>query len=82
LFGRAGLTGTETTTLTVRVTHPSFDEWWEPYTLGVGPAGEYAGSLTAQHLVELRERCRELLPAGPFEIAATAWAVRRAVSAA
>ncbi len=76
LFGRAGLTGTETTTLAVRVTHPSFEEWWEPYTLGVGPAGEYAGALTAQHLVELREHCRELLPAGPFEIAATAWAVR------
>jgi SAM-dependent methyltransferase len=76
LFGRAGLTGTETTTLTVRVTHPSFEEWWEPYTLGVGPAGEYAASLTAQRLVELREHCRQLLPAGPFEIAATAWAVR------
>jgi hypothetical protein len=76
LFGRAGLTGTETTTLTVRVIHPSFEEWWEPYTLGVGPAGEYAAALTPQHLVELREHCRELLPAGPFEIAATAWAVR------
>jgi SAM-dependent methyltransferase len=76
LFGRAGLTGTETATLTVRVIHPSFEEWWEPYTLGVGPAGEYAAALTPQHLVELREHCRELLPAGPFEIAATAWAVR------
>jgi SAM-dependent methyltransferase len=76
LFGRAGLTGTESTTLTVRVTHPTFDEWWEPYTLGVGPAGEYAASLTPQHRVELREHCRELLPAGPFEIAAAAWAVR------
>jgi SAM-dependent methyltransferase len=76
LFGRAGLTGAQTTTLTVRVTHPTFEEWWEPYTLGVGPAGEYAASLTPRHRVELREHCRDLLPVEPFEIAATAWAVR------
>lgn len=76
LFGLAGLTGTRTTALTIRVAHPTFEEWWEPYTLGVGPAGAYAASLTPQHRVELREHCRELLPEGPFEVAATAWAVR------
>ena len=76
LFGRAGLSGAQTTTLTVRVAHPTFDEWWEPYTVGVGPAGQYAASLTPQHRTELREHCRELLPAGPFEVGAAAWAVR------
>ena len=40
LFSDAGLGEIETTTLSVTVRHPSFEEWWEPYTLGVGPAGE------------------------------------------
>ena len=26
-------------------THQTFDEWWQPYTLGVGPAGKYAAGL-------------------------------------
>ena len=25
--------------LAIRVEHPTFDEWWEPFTRGVGPAG-------------------------------------------
>ena len=76
LFGLAGLACANTTTLTVRVAHPTFDDWWAPYLLGVGPAGEYAASLMPQHRVELREHCRELLPAEPFELTAAAWAVQ------
>ncbi len=75
LFAQAGLGGTQVTTLTVRVRHASFGEWWEPFTLGVGPAGAYVRSLTPDRLAALREQCRHLLPAGPVEISATAWAV-------
>ena len=39
LFAQAGLCRAEAGMLTVRVLHPSFDQWWEPFTLGVGPAG-------------------------------------------
>ena len=45
LFAQAGLGGTQVSTLTVRVRHASFDHWWEPFTLGVGPAGAYLASL-------------------------------------
>ena len=38
--------------------------WWEPFTLGVGPAGGYAASLDATQQARLRELCRERLPAG------------------
>ncbi len=76
LFGLAGLTNTETTTLTVQALYGTFEDWWEPFTLGVGPAGEYVASLTPQHRAELHDRCRELLPTAPFEISATVWAVR------
>ena len=76
LFGLAGMARAETTTLPVRVQHASFDDWWEPFTLGVGPAGAYVASLTPQHRAKLRDHCRRLLPAGPVEIGAVAWAVR------
>jgi SAM-dependent methyltransferase len=74
LFAQADLGPTEVTTLTVRVRHASFEQWWEPYTLGVGPAGAYVAALTPDRRSELRERCRRLLPAGPVEISATVWA--------
>jgi hypothetical protein len=45
-----------------------------PFTLGVGPAGAYLASLDADRQVALRERCWDLLPAGPVEVSATAWA--------
>ena len=47
LFGAAGLREVEETALTVRVEHPTFDEWWEPFTLGVGPAGAYVAQARA-----------------------------------
>src|SRR6185369_10715878 len=48
------------------VEHRSFDEWWEPFTLGVGPAGAYVQGLAQDARDRLRERCRELHPAAPF----------------
>jgi SAM-dependent methyltransferase len=75
LFGEAGLADIQATTLTVRVRHASFDEWWGRFTLGVGPAGAYVARLTAEQRDALREQCRRLLPAGPVEVAATAWTV-------
>jgi SAM-dependent methyltransferase len=74
LFAQAGLGQAQVTTLTVRVRQASFEQWWEPFTLGVGPAGAYVAALTPDRGSELREQCRRLLPAGPVDISATAWA--------
>lgn len=76
LCDEAGLNQIEDTALTVTVRHPSFEDWWEPYTFGVGPAGAYVRSLDEVGRMRLREHCRELLPEPPFHIMATAWAVR------
>ena len=38
-----------------------FEEWWEPFTLGVGPAGSYTAGLDAARQTELRDMCRNLL---------------------
>jgi SAM-dependent methyltransferase len=76
LFRAAGLHGVEETALPVSVEHPTFEEWWEPYTLGVGPAGGYAAGLDSKRQAELRERCREKLPDAPFVLTSRAWAAR------
>ncbi|MFS0706035.1 class I SAM-dependent methyltransferase [Cellulomonas sp. 179-A 9B4 NHS] len=61
--------------LTVAVPWPSFDAWWEPCTLGVGPAGAYLAALDPDAAVRVRERCRAALPDAPFTLRATAWCV-------
>jgi SAM-dependent methyltransferase len=75
LFEQAGLGPAHPATLTVRVRHQDFGHWWDRFTLCVGPAGTYVASLDEDCRVALRELCRRLLPAGPVEITATAWAV-------
>jgi SAM-dependent methyltransferase len=76
LFAAAGVHDVEETLLAVDVEHPSFDEWWEPFTLGVGPAGAYVTGLADDERDRLRELCRSLLPSPPFTVTAKAWAVR------
>jgi SAM-dependent methyltransferase len=76
LFDAAGLCAVESEPLTVDVVHPSFDEWWEPYTLGVGPAGDYVARLDHDGRRRLADIARARLPDGPFTMSATAWAAR------
>jgi SAM-dependent methyltransferase len=75
LFDAAGLRDVEEDVLTVQVEHATFEDWWEPFTLGVGPAGAYVAGLDPEDLDALRERCRQRLPA-PFVLEARAWAAR------
>jgi SAM-dependent methyltransferase len=76
LFEQAGIAAVEPGTLTVSIEHPSFEDWWEPFTEGVGPAGAYVAKLDPEGQARLREQCRELLAAQPFVLEATVWAVR------
>ena len=76
LFEQAGLDDVEETSLTVTVQHPTFDEWWEPFTLGVGPAGGHVKNLPPDEQAALRERLRTRFPDEPFTIAASAWTAR------
>jgi SAM-dependent methyltransferase len=71
----AGLVEVESSDIVVEVEHPSFDEWWEPFTLGVGPAGAYTAALDEADRAALREACRARLSDGPFTVSARAWAV-------
>jgi len=72
----AGLADAEQDTLTVTLRFASFADWWEPFTLGVGPAGDHVAGLDEAARAELAEACVRRLPPAPFEITATAWFLR------
>lgn len=74
LLEQAGLREVEDGSLTVSL-HTSFDDWWEPFTFGVGPAGVYLRGLPADRQAALREHCRAAFPADGVTTA-TAWAAR------
>jgi SAM-dependent methyltransferase len=76
LFEAAGLDDVEDDALWVRTEHASFEEWWEPFTFGVGPAGAYVAGLDTSAGAELRERCRLLLGDAPLTLTMRAWAAR------
>lgn len=80
LLTEAGLTDVSETELDVTVRYASFEDWWEPYLLGVGPAGDFVAGLDAEARDQVRSACRDLLGEGPFEVEAVAWAAVGRVS--
>jgi SAM-dependent methyltransferase len=76
LFEQAGLREVAGEALTITVAHPTFEDWWEPFTLGVGPGGEHVAHLAPADVERLREECRRRLPEAPFTVSGRAWAAR------
>ena len=76
LLREAGLEEVEETALSVSVEHATFDEWWEPFTFGVGTAGAYLSELDPEQQTRLREHCRDGFPEGRLVLTARAWAAR------
>lgn len=76
IFDAAGLRDVEESVLEADLEHPTFEDWWGPFTAGVGPAGAYAAGLTPAARAALRDRCRAVFSTEPFTIAARAWAAR------
>lgn len=76
LLTAAGVADVQDTALEVTNESPSFDAWWEPMTLGVGPAGSYLAGLDADRAAALRERCHRALGDGPVRLTVHAWAAR------
>jgi SAM-dependent methyltransferase len=81
LFAEAGLGAIDDDALAVSVEHPTFDSWWDPYTLGVGPAGSFLAGLDATQRAAIRDRCERILPEAPFVLTVRAWAARGRVAA-
>ena len=81
IFTAAGIQDVHARVLSVEVEFASFDEWWEPFTLGVGPVGAYVKSLTTAGIAALRHACAERLPSGSFSTVASAWVAVGTVAA-
>jgi len=76
LLGEAGLTDVTDGRLDVSLTFATFEDWWEPFTLGVGPAGDHVASLDDAARARLAAACRARLPDPPFELTVSSWAAR------
>jgi hypothetical protein len=78
-FERAGLTDIVAGTLTASADYSGFDDFWEPFTLAVGPAGQYLRSRSDAERDRIRDLLREQLPDGPFTLEPRAWYARGTV---
>jgi SAM-dependent methyltransferase len=78
LWNEVGLGEVETEALVVSRRYADFDDFWEPFTLGVGPGGSYCVSLEEPQRDALRNECLRQLgsPGGAIEMSARAWLVR------
>lgn len=73
LFTEAGLTDVSSGALSVDVEFTGVEDWWEPFTFGVGPAGAYVADLDDVGRDALKAECARRLPDGPFSLTASAW---------
>jgi ubiquinone/menaquinone biosynthesis C-methylase UbiE len=82
-FERAGLEDVRAGSLRSAASYEGFDDFWLPFTFGVGPAGQHLGTLAPEQQQAVRQECFRLLgePAGPFELEARAWYARGTVPA-
>jgi SAM-dependent methyltransferase len=76
LLAEAGLSDVSDDRLDITLGFATFEEWWEPFTLGVGPAGDHVRSLDDAGRDRLAGACRARLPDPPFELTVSAWAAR------
>jgi ubiquinone/menaquinone biosynthesis C-methylase UbiE len=80
-FRRAGLTDVVEGSLEAQASYEDFADFWEPFTFGVGPAGQHLASLPPADQERVRESCRASLPSGGFTLPARAWYARGTVGA-
>jgi SAM-dependent methyltransferase len=79
LFSGAGLRNVETTAIDIPMRFTNFDDYWQPFLGGQGPAPAYAMSLDADARERLRDAVHRRLPVradGSIALTARAWAVR------
>lgn len=75
-FIRSGLRDIRPGELTIPTVFAGFDDFWEPFEKGTGPAPSYAAGLGPDRRERLKARLRErLAPAGdaPISLVARAW---------
>jgi SAM-dependent methyltransferase len=82
LFADAGLQAIELRAIDIPTPFAHFDDYWQPFLGGQGPAPAYAMSLDEAARARLRDRIRSRLPIaadGSIPMTARAWAIRATV---
>ena len=81
LWTRGGLEQVEEAPLEITMPFENFDDFWDPFLLGQGPAGAYVKRLTVGRTAALREELQHRAgdPGGAFTLPARLWAVRGSV---
>lgn len=79
LFSECGLRDVREGALEVSLQFAAFDDWWEPFTHGVGPAGEFYAAQPEERRRRIRAACAELLGPPPFTVLGQAWCARGTV---
>ncbi len=83
LFNEAGLVDTQTTPIRIDTNFVDFDDFWQPFLGGQGPAPSYVQSLAAPEQNRLSKLLYKRLPIqtdGSIPLSARAWAVKGEVS--
>lgn len=79
VFTKAGLVNVATGPITITTHFANFDDYWQPFLGGQGPAPTYVAKLTDSEKSELRDALMGRLPIetdGSIPLVARAWAVR------
>jgi SAM-dependent methyltransferase len=79
LFQKSDLNQVETRAIDVDTHFKDFDDYWNPFLGGQGPAAGYAMSLSEEKRAQLRERIRAGLPFasdGSIPLVARAWGIK------
>jgi len=79
LFAAAGLADITSTTLSIPTPFATFDDYWQPFLGGTGPAPSYLASRTPPQREALAARLKSHLPTAPdgsLQLNARAFAVR------
>jgi trans-aconitate methyltransferase len=79
LFSHAGLTDVRCESIDTETVFSSFDDYWQPFLGGTGPAPSFVASLRVDDRDRLRSELNAALPAdsiGTIALKARAWAVR------
>lgn len=83
LLAGTGLDGVEVVAIDIPTPFASFEDYWQPFLGGQGPAPAYAMALEEMARARLRDRLRERVPVaadGSISLTARAWAARGAVA--
>ena len=79
LIREIGLKQIEATPIEVKTLFQNFDDYWQPFLGGVGPAPSYIMGLNQKDRQKLEDKLRKLLPidgSGSISLVARAWAVK------